>query len=184
VFGDVRASSGTPSLFGYTGEQRDPTTGFTHLRARDYDPAMGRFTARDTVQPNAEGTQGFNRYGYVADNPCSATDPSGYFSSQFGVVMECWNVVEKLSIGFGLAIAALRFFVGFWPIALAATLAAALFAAFIIVAVFICLQLTLEWIVGQLNGLSYDAQSPNGNGPQSPPDLLGAPADWPTPPSI
>ena len=50
VFVDVRASTGIPSLFAYTGEQHDPTTGFTHLRARDYDPA----TVSDLL------TSGFN----------------------------------------------------------------------------------------------------------------------------
>ena len=82
VFGTVRTSTGTTSRFGYTGELHDSETGYTFLRARYLNPAHGRFVSRDTVQPNAEGTQGYNRYGYVANNPTNWTDPSGHAVTQ------------------------------------------------------------------------------------------------------
>ncbi|MGH9174621.1 MAG: RHS repeat-associated core domain-containing protein, partial [Vicinamibacterales bacterium] len=78
VFGNVRASSGSASIFGYTGEQHDSSTGLTYLRARMYNPSLGRFLSADTVQPNAPGTQGYNRYAYAANNPARWTDPSGH----------------------------------------------------------------------------------------------------------
>jgi RHS repeat-associated protein len=78
VFGAVRTSAGTQSTFAFTGEQSDPTTGFLYLRARYLDPATGRFTAADTLQPNAPGTQGWNLYSYVANNPTTWVDPSGH----------------------------------------------------------------------------------------------------------
>jgi RHS repeat-associated protein len=62
AFGAQRATSGVPYRLGYTGEQLDAETGFVYLRARYLDPALGRFTAADTVQPNAHGTQGYNRH--------------------------------------------------------------------------------------------------------------------------
>jgi RHS repeat-associated protein len=77
AFGGVRGMSTTGSVFGFTGEQTDPETGFLHLRARPYDPATGRFLSADTVQPNAPGTQGYNLYAYVANNPTTWMDPSG-----------------------------------------------------------------------------------------------------------
>ncbi|HUG15783.1 MAG TPA: RHS repeat-associated core domain-containing protein [Thermomicrobiales bacterium] len=77
-FGSALSSSGVSSTFGFTGELTDPTTGFVHLRARDYNPATGRFVSMDTVQPNAPGTQGYNRCAYVANNPARWTDPSGH----------------------------------------------------------------------------------------------------------
>ena len=43
AFGEVRSSSGATSSFGYTGEQHDPETGFTYLRARYHDPSLGRY---------------------------------------------------------------------------------------------------------------------------------------------
>ena len=30
------------------------------------------------MQPNAPGTQGYNRYSYTANNPATWTDPSGH----------------------------------------------------------------------------------------------------------
>jgi len=78
VFGAVRASSGTSSSFGFAGEQTDPETGFSFLRARYLSPATGRFLSADSVSPNAPGTQGFNAYAYTANNPTTLTDPSGH----------------------------------------------------------------------------------------------------------
>jgi RHS repeat-associated protein len=78
TFGAVRGSTGTGSLFGYTGEQFDAETGYTYLRARYLNPALCRFTSADTVQPNAPGTQGYNLYAYVANNPTTWVDPSGH----------------------------------------------------------------------------------------------------------
>jgi RHS repeat-associated protein len=49
VFGAIRASTGTQSIFAFTGEQRDPETGFTFLRARYLDPVLGRFTQAPRV---------------------------------------------------------------------------------------------------------------------------------------
>jgi signal peptidase I len=39
------------------------------VRARYLNPALGRFTSADSVQPNAPGTRGYNVYSYVANNP-------------------------------------------------------------------------------------------------------------------
>jgi RHS repeat-associated protein len=71
--------TGLSTTFGFAGEQHDPT-GLIHLRARQYDPALGRFLSADAVQPNAAGTQGWNLYGYAAANPSTAIDPSGNVS--------------------------------------------------------------------------------------------------------
>jgi RHS repeat-associated protein len=56
----------------------DPAIGFLDLRARDLDPALGRFLSADTVSPNAPGSQGYNLYAYVANNPTTWVDPSGH----------------------------------------------------------------------------------------------------------
>ena len=67
---------GTTDTFGFAGEQLD-TTGLLHLRARQYNPGLGRFTTLDPVQPGAPGTTGYNLYTYSANNPTTFTDPSG-----------------------------------------------------------------------------------------------------------
>jgi RHS repeat-associated protein len=71
------ATTGPAGLFGWTGEQADPETGLTYLRARYYSPVFGRFLARDPVSPNSPGTQGYNPYAYARSNPATFTDPSG-----------------------------------------------------------------------------------------------------------
>ncbi len=78
AFGAVRSQTGASLSLGYTGELTDPSTGFVDLRARELDPTLGRFLSADTVQPNAPGSQGYNLYAYVANNPTTWTDPSGY----------------------------------------------------------------------------------------------------------
>ncbi len=64
------------ATFGFAGEQHD-STGLVHLRARQYDPSIGRFLSPDALQPNAPGTQGWNLYGYAGSNPVTLVDPSG-----------------------------------------------------------------------------------------------------------
>jgi RHS repeat-associated protein len=69
AFGAVRGPSTTGSVFGFTGEQTDPETGLVYLRARSYAPSSGRLLSADSVQPNAPGTQGSNRYTYGRQQP-------------------------------------------------------------------------------------------------------------------
>lgn len=68
-------SSGQP--FGYTGEQRDGETGFVYLRARLYDPQIGRFVQRDPFAGMAGDPLSLHRYAYVQNNPVNYIDPSG-----------------------------------------------------------------------------------------------------------
>ena len=64
---------------GYTGERMN-ADGTIFLRARHYQPALGRFLQRDTIDPGllGRGPQGHNRYSYVENNPAMYTDPSGH----------------------------------------------------------------------------------------------------------
>lgn len=78
AFGAVRSQTGTGSVLGYNGELYTPATGLLHLRSRDLNPTLGRFLSVDRVQPNAPGSQGFNVYAYVANNPTLWVDPSGH----------------------------------------------------------------------------------------------------------
>lgn len=82
AFGKYRNQTGVTSRGpfgrGFTGEYYAQETGMWHLRARDLHPGLGRFLSADPVQPNAPGTQGYNRYAYVANNPTTWVDPSGY----------------------------------------------------------------------------------------------------------
>jgi RHS repeat-associated protein len=61
----------------YTGAYIDPT-GSYYLRARQYDPATGRFDGTDPAKPQPDvPTTG--SYIYAGDDPTAATDPTGEF---------------------------------------------------------------------------------------------------------
>ncbi|MGH2747844.1 MAG: RHS repeat-associated core domain-containing protein [Actinomycetota bacterium] len=59
----------------YTGQYLDPT-GFYHLRARQYDPGLGRFSTTDPVAP-ALANPAVSWYAYVGNRPTVFLDPSG-----------------------------------------------------------------------------------------------------------
>ena len=57
----------------YTGQQYDHSTNQYYLRARFYNPVVGRFTQEDIYR-----NDGLNLYAYCEDNPVRYYDPSGY----------------------------------------------------------------------------------------------------------
>ena len=64
--------------FRYAGEQYDAVTGQYYLRARYYDPAMGRFINEDTYRGQIENPSSQNLYTYCVNNPVIYIDPSGH----------------------------------------------------------------------------------------------------------
>jgi hypothetical protein len=51
-----------------------------YLRARYYDPAVGRFLTSDPHQGNPQSPQSLNKYAYVENDPVNNTDPRGLYS--------------------------------------------------------------------------------------------------------
>ena len=79
AFGSVQNRQGTTvNPYQYTGQQFDALTGLYSLRARYYQPTLGRFLSRDTIEINPIHPNDLNRYGYTANNPINAFDPSGH----------------------------------------------------------------------------------------------------------
>ncbi|MCP4111829.1 MAG: hypothetical protein GY749_40935, partial [Desulfobacteraceae bacterium] len=64
----------------YTGEQYNPNTGFYYLRARYYNPGIGRFFNIDPYKGNMYDPLSLHRYLYTAGNPVNASDPTGMFT--------------------------------------------------------------------------------------------------------
>ena len=81
AWGVTRSGTGAQATdYGYTGQMQ--VDDIYYYNARWYDPAIGRFMQADTIVPPHQGTQGFDRYAYVNNNPMRYTDPSGHFSKE------------------------------------------------------------------------------------------------------
>jgi len=68
---------GKASGYGYNGEHYDAATGMLHLRARQYEPAMHRFSRKDILRGSVTAPLSLNRYAFVRNNPVMFADPSG-----------------------------------------------------------------------------------------------------------
>ena len=69
-----------PQPLKYAGEYYDEESGLYYLRARYYDPAVGRFISRDSYEGSITNPLSLNPYTYVENNPLGNIDPSGHFS--------------------------------------------------------------------------------------------------------
>lgn len=100
--------------FGYAGGIEDPETGLVRFGARDYDPRLGRWTAKDPIR--WRGGQA-NLYEYVEGDPVNRVDPTGTFfrdcnqedeeeleplDDLFGGFDPCVTEGERTSGGFSL----------------------------------------------------------------------------------
>ncbi|MFF3981181.1 RHS repeat-associated core domain-containing protein [Streptomyces sp. NPDC001828] len=61
---------------GFIGGTKDTDTGLTHLGAREYDPAIGRFISVDPIMDLTDPQQAHG-YTYGSNNPLLYSDPSG-----------------------------------------------------------------------------------------------------------
>jgi RHS repeat-associated protein/uncharacterized delta-60 repeat protein len=77
AFGNALTSpAGTNYL--YSGQRLDAGTGVYDLRARFYEPEVGRFSTSDNITITPGDLGNANLYLYVADNPLNMLDPSGH----------------------------------------------------------------------------------------------------------
>jgi RHS repeat-associated protein len=77
-WGNPTSTTGlSPQPFHFTGEPED-ATGLTYVRARYYDPSLGRFTSRDTWHGIVQIPRSLNDYAYLTDNPLGGADPDGH----------------------------------------------------------------------------------------------------------
>jgi RHS repeat-associated protein len=80
IWGNTISETGTYSNpFRYSGELWDSTTKLQYLRARWYDPSIGRFITEDTYEGELTNPLSLNLYTYTANNPLKYIDPTGHF---------------------------------------------------------------------------------------------------------
>jgi len=79
AWGGVRYNSGiTPTDYTYTGQYSDSYINLLWYGSRHYDPELGRFIQPDTIVPDPNNPQAWDRYSYTFNNPVRYTDPSGH----------------------------------------------------------------------------------------------------------
>jgi len=88
----VQRTTATGSLadasIGFAGQYLDTATGMYDMRARDYDPTSGRFTATDPVAVPT-GMPFVAGYSYAYNNPLMFADPTGMYS-----IGDWWDTVK------------------------------------------------------------------------------------------
>lgn len=93
--------------FTYFGQTYDETTGLYYLRARYYDPTIGRFTGQDPAE------DGYNWYVYGNQNPIMFADYSGANPLIVATAIVAAGVVDGVSTGFVYKFSGKRFGAGF-----------------------------------------------------------------------
>jgi RHS repeat-associated protein len=90
----ANVSGAAQTSYGFAGEYTSAAAGLIYLRARQYDPSMGRFTSRDTWGGDYNRPLSLNRWNYVQSNPIVYRDPSGQWcvaGFDWGPGRECTN---------------------------------------------------------------------------------------------
>jgi RHS repeat-associated protein len=129
AFGIQIASTGTtPNVNRYTGEQWDENLSLYYLRARYYQPQLGRFWTMDSYEGSQSDPLSLHKYLYCQANPVMMVDPSGHdgdmpslMSTVTGIsrlagsyVMRMPAMTKAAFTGGGVAIG--RFFNQFGPV--------------------------------------------------------------------
>jgi RHS repeat-associated protein len=88
AFGNLIEGNDHDNPYGFTGEQQfNEPDGLIFLRARYYDPSVGRFISRDPLGM----IDGPNMYLYVHNNPVNYIDPTGMIAQTCGKI-----TIEKI----------------------------------------------------------------------------------------
>ncbi len=105
-FGEVLETDGTlDNGFMFTGQYYDTEISQYYLRARQYDPYIGRFTSRDTVKGYFREPMTLHAYLYCLNDPTNKIDVDGEFFtlidifSNTGILASLRKMDYKLSMG-------------------------------------------------------------------------------------
>ena len=76
----------------YAGEYLDAETGLYYLRARYYDPYIGRFITEDSYWGEDKNPLSLNLYTYCFNDPLRYTDPTGHWPK---FLDDIWNSLKE-----------------------------------------------------------------------------------------
>jgi RHS repeat-associated protein len=91
AFGNLDQPAGLRQSHTFTGEYWDEDAQLLYLRARWYDPKIGRFVSADPFEGKQHDPRSLNRYAYAHADPVANIDPTG-------------RTISMSEIGMGLAI--------------------------------------------------------------------------------
>ena len=98
AFGRILAQSGVAiNDYLFAGQQRDPVLGLDYLRARYYDPSVGRFTSADPLRMSPTRSDDFQFYVYGDNDPANRTDPTGLLT--YGETTVALAILNGLATG-------------------------------------------------------------------------------------
>jgi RHS repeat-associated protein len=99
-WGETRYQGGnTPTDYHYTGQREEAGIGLYYYGARWYDQTQGRWIIPDTIMPDSSmGTQAWDKYAYVNNNPLRNIDPSGHWGFSFNL-SDAFNAVLAFTTG-------------------------------------------------------------------------------------
>ncbi len=101
-YGNLVSSTGsTSNNYRYTGEQWDADLGMYYLRARYYQPSVGRFWTRDTYEGDSSDPLSLHRYLYTQGNPVNWVDPSGHETLKTKIGKEVHKKLGEIFTGNG-----------------------------------------------------------------------------------
>ena len=93
--------------FRYRGYYFDEETGLYFLQTRYYDPEVGRFIFRDSIEyAGPETICGLNLYAYCGNNPVMNVDPSGSYAMSVSSLIDIVSALTEIGIGGGISLVA------------------------------------------------------------------------------
>jgi RHS repeat-associated protein len=103
AFGQLDAPIGLKQNLLYAGEYWDQDAQLLYLRARWYDPKIGRFVSADSLEGKQRNPRSLNRYAYAHSDPVHNTDASGKFSlMETSAASDIASTLSGLQVDFGI----------------------------------------------------------------------------------
>jgi len=97
AFGELDYQIGTTeNSYLFTGEQYDNNVGFYYLRARFYNPQIGRFSQMDTFAGMQFEPKSLHKYLYTHADPINNIDPSGKFGVSLTGTIQAVGILASL----------------------------------------------------------------------------------------